>query len=56
MTGEIITEEFYGIVLRKEDRDLLKTINKFLTRLLKNGTVQMLHDKWELGKAAAVPK
>ncbi len=56
MTGEIMTEEFYGIVLRKEDTELLKTINVALKNLLTNGMVEQLHDKWELGNAASVPK
>ena len=56
MTAEIMTEEFYGIVLRKEDTELLKTINAALKNLLANGTVQQLHHKWKLGSAATVPK
>lgn len=55
MVGEIMTDEFYGIVLRKEDRGLMEKINRALARLLKNGAVQKLHDKWGLGKAASVP-
>lgn len=55
MAGEILTEEYYGIVLRKEDAELLKKINGALARLLENGFVRRLHDKWELGQAAVVP-
>ncbi len=55
MAGEILTEEYYGIVLRKEDAELLKKINGALKRLLENGFVRQLHGKWELGQAAAVP-
>lgn len=55
MVGEILTEEYYGIVLRPEDTELLQKVNAALTRLLRNGVVQKLHEKWNLGKAAQVP-
>ena len=55
MVGEILTEEYYGIVLRKDDTELLKKINAALRELLQDGTVEKLHAKWELGKAAQVP-
>jgi ABC-type amino acid transport substrate-binding protein len=50
-----MTSEFYGIVLRKEDKKLKNKIDASLTRLLKNGTVSRLHQKWELGEFATVP-
>jgi ABC-type amino acid transport substrate-binding protein len=53
--GSRMTSEFYGIVLRKEDKELKKKIDASLTQLLKNGTVSRLHQKWELGEFAAVP-
>lgn len=56
MVGDIMTEEHYGIVTRKDETELLQTINRALETLLKNGTVQRLHDKWDLGQAAVVPK
>ena len=55
MVGEILTEEYYGIVLRKTNPDLLTKIDAALKQLLKDGTVSRLHAKWELGKAAQVP-
>ena len=55
MVGEILTEEYYGIVLRKTDPDLLNKINTALKQLLEDGTVSRLHAKWKLGKAAQVP-
>jgi len=55
MVGEILTEEFYGIVLRREDQELKNRIDRALAELLKDGTVARLHEKWELGRAAAVP-
>ncbi|MFQ5444626.1 MAG: transporter substrate-binding domain-containing protein [Nitrospinales bacterium] len=56
MVVQIMTEEFYGIVLRKEDKKLLEQVNAALSTLLKNGTVSKLHDKWDLGQAASVPE
>ena len=53
--GSRMTSEFYGIVLRKEDKELKDKIDTSLTRLLKNGTISRLHKKWELGKFATVP-
>ena len=55
MVGEILTEEFYGIVLRREDQELKNRIDRALAELLTDGTVAHLHEKWELGRAAAVP-
>ncbi|GJL78881.1 MAG: hypothetical protein NPINA01_18700 [Nitrospinaceae bacterium] len=56
MVGEILTEEHYGIVFRKEDTKLLAKVNAALTDLLKDGTVEKLHAKWDLGAAAQVPE
>jgi ABC-type amino acid transport substrate-binding protein len=41
--------------LRKDDIELKQKIDAGLTALLKNGTVQKLHDKWNLGDFAGVP-
>lgn len=56
MVGQVMTEEYYGIVLRKDDKKLLKKVNEALRTLLKNGTVSRLHAKWDLGQAASVPE
>ncbi|CAI2717084.1 Putative amino acid ABC transporter, periplasmic binding protein [Nitrospina watsonii] len=56
MVGDILTEEHYGIVARKGETELLNRVNAALQTLLANGTVQRLHDKWELGRAAVVPQ
>ncbi len=56
MVGDILTNEYYGIAVRKKDNLLLKSIDKALGKLIQNGTVQDLHTKWELGRAAMVPK
>lgn len=53
--GSRMTSEFYGIVLRKEDEQLKSKIDASLTRLLINGTISRLHQKWELGEFATVP-
>jgi polar amino acid transport system substrate-binding protein len=55
MTGEIMTNEYYGMVFRKNDANLLERVNKSLKTLLANGTINKLHKKWELGMAASVP-
>ncbi len=55
MVGEILTEEYYGIVLRQEDKELMQKVNNALARLIGDGTLQKLHTKWDLGKAASVP-
>ena len=55
IAGEIITEEHYGIALRKNDVKLVASINSALQTLLENGTIQRLHDKWKLGRAASLP-
>ena len=54
--GSRMTSEYYGIVIRKTDKKLKKRIDAALTQLLKNGTVDKLHKKWQLGEFAAVPK
>ncbi len=56
MVGDILTNEYYGIAMRKDDGSLLKAINKALEKLFKKGAVQALHTKWELGRAAVVPE
>ena len=55
MVGEIMTNEHYAIVLRKEDTALLSQVNSALHKILKDGTVVRLHKKWDLGQAAQVP-
>jgi polar amino acid transport system substrate-binding protein len=55
MTGEIMTNEYYGMVFRKDSADLLNRVNRSLKTLLANGTIEKLHKKWDLGMAASVP-
>jgi ABC-type amino acid transport substrate-binding protein len=53
--GSRMTSELYGIVLRKQDLQLKQKTDTSLTQLLLNGTVQRLHDKWDLGDFSVVP-
>ena len=53
--GSRMTSELYGIVLRKPDLELKQKTDASLTQLLLNGTVQRLHDKWDLGDFSVVP-
>ena len=55
MVGDILTEEYYGMVLRKDDTELLGKVNTALKKLLADGTVQKLHSKWDLGNSSVVP-
>lgn len=55
MVGSILTEEYYGMVLRKDDNELLGQVNTALKKLLADGTVQKLHTKWDLGNSSVVP-
>jgi ABC-type amino acid transport substrate-binding protein len=50
-----MTSEFYGVVLSKENLELKRKIDASLTELLRNGRVQKLHQKWNLGKFSIVP-
>jgi len=56
MTGEIMTDEFYGLIVPLDNPRLLARINAALDQLLHDGTVKRLHARWNLGQAAAVPK
>ncbi|MDH5763815.1 MAG: basic amino acid ABC transporter substrate-binding protein [Nitrospinota bacterium] len=55
MAGEILTDEYYGIAVRPDKPALIQTINKALNNLLANGTVERLHQQWDLGQAAVIP-
>ena len=56
MVGEILSDEFYGIVLRKGEEGLMARVNSAIKFLIENGTVTRIHQKWDLGQAAKVPK
>jgi len=55
MVGEILTDEYYGIAIRKDNPALVKALDKALQTLLANGTVAKLHQQWDLGQAAVIP-
>ncbi len=55
MVGEILTNEYYGIAVRKDNPALLQALDKALKTLLANGTVERLHQQWDLGQAAVIP-
>jgi polar amino acid transport system substrate-binding protein len=55
MVGEILSDEFYAVVLRKDETKLMIQINSALKELIDDGTVAELHKKWDLGQAAQVP-
>ena len=56
MIGEIMTNEHYAIVFRKEDSKLMSQINSAVQKVLEDGTAARLHKKWDLGQAAQIPK
>jgi len=55
IAGDRLTSENYGIVFRKEDKVLREEIDKALIKLIKNGRVRALADKWNLGKFVDIP-
>ncbi len=55
LVGEIISDEFYAVVFRKDDTKLRAQVNSALKELIDDGTVSQLHKKWDLGQAAQVP-
>lgn len=56
MVGEMLSNEFYAVVLRKGENHLMDRINSAIKKLISDGTVARLHKKWELGQAAQVPE
>lgn len=55
MVGEILSDEFYAVVFRKDEIKLMTQVNSALKELIDDGTVAQLHNKWDLGRAAQVP-
>jgi len=55
MVGEILTDEYYGIAVRKDNPALLNKLDAALKTLLADGTVKKLHEQWNLGNAAVIP-
>jgi polar amino acid transport system substrate-binding protein len=44
--GDVFTDEFYGIAVAKGKTDLLNKINDGLKKVLDEGIIQTLQDKW----------
>jgi len=44
--GEPITQEFYGVVLRKDEKELLAKINQAIENLKVSGYLKLLEEKW----------
>lgn len=44
--GSILTSEEYGVVLNKDDKALLTSVNKTLARLNSSGRYKEIYDKW----------
>ncbi len=55
MVEEILTNEYYGIAVRKDNPALVQAFDRALKTLLANGTVAQLHEQWDLGQAAVIP-
>ena len=55
MVEEILTNEYYGIAVRKDNPALVQALDRALKTLLANGTVARLHEQWDLGQAAVIP-
>lgn len=53
--GEPLTEEYYGIVMRKDDTDLQKAVNDALVRIAERGDYTRLHQRW-FGVEAQMPQ
>jgi arginine/lysine/histidine/glutamine transport system substrate-binding/permease protein len=54
IVGELVTEEYYGIVLPKNSTYQDK-INHALFKLLQDGTYEAIYEKWFAGKAPELP-
>ena len=55
IVGEILSNEFYAVVLRKDENQLMTQINSAIKILITDGTLAQLHKKWDLGQTAQVP-
>ncbi|MBE0697361.1 MAG: transporter substrate-binding domain-containing protein, partial [Anaerolineaceae bacterium] len=46
ITGDVFTDESYGIAVCKKNTELLEKINKALAALKEDGTLKTLEEKW----------
>ena len=45
-TGSIIGEMQYGIAVRKDDAEMLRSVNEALLALIRSGELKAIYDKW----------
>jgi ABC-type amino acid transport substrate-binding protein len=45
-TGTTLNEEKYGVVVRKEEKELFASVNNTISRLKKSGQLEVLRKKW----------
>jgi len=50
IVGGVFTKEYYGIAVRKEDRELLLKINSAIDEIEKSGCLKKLKNKWKIGE------
>jgi len=50
ITGEVFTDESYGIAVCKTNTELLEKINKAIAELKADGTIAKLEEKWLAGQ------
>jgi polar amino acid transport system substrate-binding protein len=46
IVGEPFTEEFYGVAIKKGNKEILDTINRGLNEVLNTRTYEKIEDKW----------
>ena len=50
--GQPIGEGFYAVAIRKEDKELKKSIDDILLRLLRTGELKRIYQKWDMWNEA----
>lgn len=48
LVGTLIGEGYYGIAIRKEDKDLKQEIDRILKKLINSGELKQIYEKWGL--------
>jgi len=46
IVGEPFTEEFYGVVVKKGNKEILDAVNKGLNAVLNTNTYDKVEDEW----------
>ncbi|MDD5687232.1 MAG: basic amino acid ABC transporter substrate-binding protein [Elusimicrobia bacterium] len=47
--GKLLTKEYYGIAIRKDNKELLDKVNSAIAKLEKTGDLKKLEIKWQIG-------